>query len=188
MNAWTLAISRSLAIASTQNPYDDIRVVGYTKQRDVHARSTRTRSRRPAPAAGTYEQINIFGRSSGMRIDVSHRDPFPLAPIGHMWRSVEENGVDCGGRAPALKGECARLRQRRRDWRVHFAIWQCRSLFVTRLANDISEGTYRALTWIDSRTSSFSTASIQINWQLCAFWFVCKPAKRSCARGAGRRR
>jgi hypothetical protein len=44
----------------------------------------------PAPGAGTYEQINIFGRPNGVRVDMNHGHPFPRAPIGHTWRRVEE--------------------------------------------------------------------------------------------------
>jgi hypothetical protein len=49
----------------------------------------------PAPAAGTYEQLNIFGQPSGIRVDVSHGHPFPSVPVGHSWRSVEVDGEDC---------------------------------------------------------------------------------------------
>ena len=45
-----------------------------------------------APAAGTYEQLNIFGRPNGIRVDVSYGQPFPRAPVGHLWRSVEVDG------------------------------------------------------------------------------------------------
>jgi hypothetical protein len=42
-----------------------------------------------APAAGTYEQINIFGHPNGIRVDMNHGHPFPQAPIGHFWRAVK---------------------------------------------------------------------------------------------------
>jgi len=44
----------------------------------------------PAPAAGLYEQINIFGQPNGIRVTMGHGQPFPRAPIGHFWRTVEE--------------------------------------------------------------------------------------------------
>jgi hypothetical protein len=43
----------------------------------------------PAPAAGRYEQTNIFGRPNGIRVEMSHGHPFPQAPVGHFWRAVE---------------------------------------------------------------------------------------------------
>ncbi len=49
----------------------------------------------PAPAAGTYEQVNIFGRPNGVRVDMSHGDPFPQAPVGHTWRAVERKSEQC---------------------------------------------------------------------------------------------
>jgi hypothetical protein len=48
-----------------------------------------------APAAGTYEQLNIFGRPNGIRIDMSHGHPLLRAPVGHSWRFVEVDGEDC---------------------------------------------------------------------------------------------
>ena len=36
----------------------------------------------PAPAAGTYEQLNIFGRPIGIRVNVTHGHPLPPAPQG----------------------------------------------------------------------------------------------------------
>jgi hypothetical protein len=37
----------------------------------------------PRPAAGTYEQLNIFGRPTGIRVNVEHGHPPPSAPLGH---------------------------------------------------------------------------------------------------------
>ena len=49
----------------------------------------------PAPAAGTYEQVNIFGRPTGIRVDMDHGHPLPAAPIGHSWVPADEGGADC---------------------------------------------------------------------------------------------
>jgi azurin len=38
-----------------------------------------------APIAGTYEQLNVFGQSTGVRISVPHGHPLPAAPVGHNW-------------------------------------------------------------------------------------------------------
>jgi hypothetical protein len=43
-----------------------------------------------AAAAGTFEQLNIFGRPNGIRADIAHGQPMPQAPSGHNWRLVEE--------------------------------------------------------------------------------------------------
>ncbi len=48
----------------------------------------------PAPDAGTYEQINIFGQPNGIRVSMDGGDLFPLAPIGHFWRSVVGGEAD----------------------------------------------------------------------------------------------
>jgi hypothetical protein len=39
-----------------------------------------------APAYGTYELINIFGRPIGVSAEINHGEAFPAAPIGHFWR------------------------------------------------------------------------------------------------------
>jgi hypothetical protein len=49
----------------------------------------------PAPSAGTYEQLNVFGRSNGIRVDMNHGHPFPQAPVGHTSRSVEGDREEC---------------------------------------------------------------------------------------------
>lgn len=46
-----------------------------------------------APAAGTYEQLNIFGRPTGIRVNVAHGHPLPPAPRGHSWMLFEEDGI-----------------------------------------------------------------------------------------------
>jgi hypothetical protein len=38
----------------------------------------------PASVAGTYEQLNIFGRPTGIRVDVVHGHLLPAAPLGHI--------------------------------------------------------------------------------------------------------
>jgi hypothetical protein len=48
-----------------------------------------------AEAAGTYEQLNIFGRPTGIRADVAHGHPMPHAPHGHSWRLVKEAEAEC---------------------------------------------------------------------------------------------
>jgi hypothetical protein len=48
-----------------------------------------------APAAGTYEQLNIFGRPTGIRVSVAHGHPLPAAPQGHNWALAEENSTEC---------------------------------------------------------------------------------------------
>jgi hypothetical protein len=57
----------------------------------------------PAPSAGTYEQINIFGRPNGVRVDIAQGHQLPAAPIGHVWRQAEGNdevgGCSRGGRS-----------------------------------------------------------------------------------------
>ncbi len=44
-----------------------------------------------APAPGTYEQINVFGTPTGIRVNVAHGQPLPAAPIGYGWAIVEED-------------------------------------------------------------------------------------------------
>jgi hypothetical protein len=39
----------------------------------------------PAPSSATYEQINLFGASTGIKIQVQRGRPLPLTPIGHQW-------------------------------------------------------------------------------------------------------
>lgn len=39
----------------------------------------------PAPTAGTYELVNIFGSPTGVRVEVAHGQALPAAPNGHSW-------------------------------------------------------------------------------------------------------
>ena len=43
----------------------------------------------PAPASGTYEQLNVFGRATGQRVAVRKGKPLPPLPRGFTWRLVE---------------------------------------------------------------------------------------------------
>jgi hypothetical protein len=46
-----------------------------------------------ALAAGTYEQLNILGRSTGIRAVLTRGDPLPNAPVGHVWRLIDEDAA-----------------------------------------------------------------------------------------------
>jgi hypothetical protein len=48
-----------------------------------------------APAAGIYEQLNIFGRPTGIRVTLARQHPLPGAPLGHNWTLVEEHTAEC---------------------------------------------------------------------------------------------
>jgi hypothetical protein len=48
-----------------------------------------------APAAGIYEQLNIFGRPTGIRVNVGHGHPLPSAPVGHTWTLADDNRTEC---------------------------------------------------------------------------------------------
>jgi hypothetical protein len=48
-----------------------------------------------APVAGTYEQLNIFGRPIGIQVTLLRNHPFPEAPIGHSWVSADKNEDGC---------------------------------------------------------------------------------------------
>lgn len=43
----------------------------------------------PAPASTIYEQTNIFGSPTGIRVKVAHGHPLPTAPVGHEWVVAE---------------------------------------------------------------------------------------------------
>jgi hypothetical protein len=49
----------------------------------------------PAPAAGTCEQRNIFGRSVGTRVNLAHGQSMPSAPLGHTWTRAKEEAEEC---------------------------------------------------------------------------------------------
>jgi hypothetical protein len=43
-----------------------------------------------APAAGTYEERNIFGRLIGTRVSLLLGQSLPSAPLGHTWTLAED--------------------------------------------------------------------------------------------------
>lgn len=43
----------------------------------------------PAPASGTYEQLNVFGRATGHRVAVRKGESLPPLPRGFTWRPVD---------------------------------------------------------------------------------------------------
>jgi hypothetical protein len=43
-----------------------------------------------APASGTYEQLNVFGRATGHRVAVKKDDPLPPLPRGFTWRPADD--------------------------------------------------------------------------------------------------
>jgi hypothetical protein len=49
----------------------------------------------PAPATGTYEQLNIMGTPTGIRAQVSQGHPLPRAPFCHTWRLVDTGTAGC---------------------------------------------------------------------------------------------
>jgi hypothetical protein len=44
----------------------------------------------PAPRAGRYQQLNVFGTPVGTTIRVAAGEPLPAAPRGLTWRWVRE--------------------------------------------------------------------------------------------------
>jgi hypothetical protein len=50
----------------------------------------RTPPGQPAPISATYEQMNLFGSPTGIRVSVACGHPLPGAPIGHEWAVVVE--------------------------------------------------------------------------------------------------
>ena len=48
-----------------------------------------------APATATYEQMNVFGSPTGIRVRVPRGHPLPDAPIGHEWTVAEEHPEEC---------------------------------------------------------------------------------------------
>jgi hypothetical protein len=57
----------------------------------------------PAPASGTYEQINVFGSPTGVRVTVAQGQPLPMAPVGYSWAiaAVAEGDAKNPMQAPA---------------------------------------------------------------------------------------
>jgi hypothetical protein len=43
-----------------------------------------------APAAGTYEQLDIFGSPTGIRAQVTRGHPLPATPRGHHWALADD--------------------------------------------------------------------------------------------------
>ena len=42
-----------------------------------------------APASGTYEQLNVLGSSTGLRVAITQGETLPAAPRGFTWIMVE---------------------------------------------------------------------------------------------------
>ncbi len=42
-----------------------------------------------APSAGTYEERNVLGSPTGIRVTLAQGDELPAAPRGFTWRIVE---------------------------------------------------------------------------------------------------
>ena len=63
---------------------------GWDLNRRCRCHSSQHSPGEPAPSAGLYKQINIFGQPNGIRADVFPGESIALpAPIGHSWRQVE---------------------------------------------------------------------------------------------------
>ena len=45
-----------------------------------------------APTAGIYEQRNVLGTPTGVRVTVVQGDVLPAAPRGFTWRVVDASG------------------------------------------------------------------------------------------------
>jgi hypothetical protein len=45
-----------------------------------------------APSAGTYEQCNVLGTPTGVRVAVVEGEVLPFAPRGFTWRMIENTG------------------------------------------------------------------------------------------------
>jgi hypothetical protein len=45
-----------------------------------------------APTDGTYEQRNVLGAPTGVRVTVAEGEALPAAPRGFTWRMVETGG------------------------------------------------------------------------------------------------
>lgn len=43
----------------------------------------------PAPASGTFKELNVFGRATGHRVTVRKGEPLPPLPRGFTWRRVK---------------------------------------------------------------------------------------------------
>jgi hypothetical protein len=51
--------------------------------------------KQPAPASAAYEQVNISGSPTGIRVNVVQGHPLPAEPVGHGWAAVEGDVGDC---------------------------------------------------------------------------------------------
>jgi hypothetical protein len=62
----------------------------------------------PAPVAGIYEQRNVLGSATGLRVSMAQGETLPAAPRGFTWALVQTHaGADCAeqrpeGPAPAM--------------------------------------------------------------------------------------
>ena len=56
--------------------------------REEHQPGTR------APETGLYEELNIFGSSTGRVEHVREGERLPLAPRGFTWRHLEDDGCE----------------------------------------------------------------------------------------------
>jgi hypothetical protein len=48
-----------------------------------------------APVSATYEQTNVFGSPTGIKVRVACGNPLPGAPIGHEWIVAEGHPEEC---------------------------------------------------------------------------------------------
>ena len=42
-----------------------------------------------APAGGVYQQCNVFGSATGVRVTLARGQTLPTAPRGFTWREIE---------------------------------------------------------------------------------------------------
>ena len=71
-----------------------------------------------APSAGTYEERNVLGTPTGIRVSVTEGEVLPAAPRGFTWRMVVASGKPAGRTArrdpvavsvlPACRGRIVR--------------------------------------------------------------------------------
>jgi hypothetical protein len=59
----------------------------------------------PAPYAGVYEELNVFGRPSGRVTVMDSGEAFPATPRGFTWRPLAEQSI------PELRARAAQYRQ-----------------------------------------------------------------------------
>jgi hypothetical protein len=53
-----------------------------------------------APASGTYEQSNVFGSATGLRVVVRQGQPLPPGPEGHSWKLASSDADVPTGEEP----------------------------------------------------------------------------------------